>query len=377
MDSETGDDYWPEPLKIDEGISSVAVGFQDLVILFTGGTNLTAYNVATKARAWQAKFTTTDSTSTPVLYGDTIYVNSGNFLDAVRAYSGTGKFEVPLDQSNTFPPVVSANSIVEITRDGKLLSLDLSGRKLFPQPMTLTSPPVVQPTPLGDYIMVPGGNGSLNLINSHTGESKWSFVMKPIAKVRTSSNPIANAGGITYVDFIAASAPAALANNTLLVLAKDGSLLAFDKSMGVDLTPPAAKLVFPNPGDQVSGQPPLTMAFTINDEASGVDEKSVSIEIDGKPVEFEKNKEHFYLVRVSSAGKVKPLPDGRHVLTVKATDWLGNQGSKDFILVVDNSLRPVHIPGSITSGGIGGVGGGSGGGSGGGGGGGGGRGGGV
>ena len=40
------------------------------------------------------------------------------------------------------------------------------------------------------------------------------------------------------------------------------------------------------PGDVVSGQPPLTLIFRLSDEAAGVNETTVKVEIDGKPATF-------------------------------------------------------------------------------------------
>ena len=90
--------------------------------------------------------------------------------------------------------------------------------------------------------------------------------------------------------------------------------------------------------------------------------------LDGVPVDFTKNKEQYYFIHVSEAGKVKPLRDGRHMILVTCADWMGNEGSTPFTILIDNTLRPrraINQPGSGTTGGSTGGGGGSGGGGGG------------
>jgi hypothetical protein len=135
-----------------------------------------------------------------------------------------------------------------------------------------------------------------------------------------------------------------LDGDTMLVLAQDGSLLAFDKNHGVDLTPPSVKMTWPTPGDLVSGQPPLQLVFKIEDEASGINTKTLKILVDGQEMENEFGRDGLAIVRVSSLGKNKPFTDGRKTITVIVADWLGNEARKDFTLVIDNTLRPLTPP---------------------------------
>jgi hypothetical protein len=146
--------------------------------------------------------------------------------------------------------------------------------------------------------------------------------------------------------YIQASGTAILAGQTLLVPAKDGSLLAFDKLLGVDLTPPTTSMVFPNPGEQVSGQPPLILLFKVEDDNSGVNKSSLKVSMDGQDLEYSITKEGFVLVRFTMSGANKPLSDGRKTFTVTVSDWLGNEGKTEYSLIVDNTLPPIKLPGS-------------------------------
>jgi hypothetical protein len=134
-----------------------------------------------------------------------------------------------------------------------------------------------------------------------------------------------------------------------LVPARDSSLLAFDKVLGVDLTPPNVQMLFPNPGDQVAGVPPLLLYFKIRDEGSGVNEKTIQVKIDDKPYEFKYERSGNVTVQFSSSGKNRLLNDGRHLITVDATDWLGNMAHVTFSLTIDNTLPAIKLPGQPTT----------------------------
>lgn len=379
LDSQTGEEVWKEPLKLPSGITGTMASYQDSVIYFNDSSDMICYNVPSEKQLWKTRFTLIDSKVKPVVAGEAVYVNTGSFLAAVNVGSGHGMWQKDVGEQLVYEPAVSPTNIMVVTQNGSIMSFDRLGNKLFRAPIDIGTSPVAAPTSVGDYFLVPSGNGSINLIDPRTGASKWSFVMAPMDKVQANTpNPNSAGGRVAStvtgpVKYVNAAGPATLSGQTLLVLAKDGSLLAFDKDAGVDLTPPTVKMVEPNPGDQVSGQPPLTFAFTLHDDASGVNEKTVKISLDGKNVDFTKTKDQFYVVRVSSTGPVKPLTDGRHTLTVVATDWLGNTATESFDVQIDNTLQPRKSTLPPTSGRPGGGnngpgGGGSGGGSGGGGG---------
>jgi uncharacterized membrane protein YgcG len=155
----------------------------------------------------------------------------------------------------------------------------------------------------------------------------------------------------------------------LIVPAKDGSLLAFDKDNGVDLTPPVTTMEFPRPGEQVSGQPPLFLLFKIIDDASGINKDTIKVTQEGQDLDYTITKEGLILVRFSLTGKNKSLADGRRTFTVTVADWMGNVSKTDFALQIDNTLAPIKVPGSDANqngrggrgGGAGGFGGGAGG----------------
>jgi hypothetical protein len=157
-----------------------------------------------------------------------------------------------------------------------------------------------------------------------------------------------------------------LAGKTLLVPAADGSLLAFDKELGVDLTPPSIKQSWPTRGNAISGLTGQEFVFKIDDHASGVVASKIKFEIDGKPYNYDFGKDG-YLTCVIGPSRNNPiLQNGRHTITVTAQDWMGNSSTTSLVILVDNALRIIpRIKTDTTNGpGGGGIGGGKGGGGG-------------
>jgi hypothetical protein len=303
-----------------------------------------------------------------------------------------------------FSPAVSPDGILVISNDGSVMMYDSSRKPLMRSPIALGSLPTVQPTAAGSMFIVPTANGAINLLDPKKGTVEWSYVVQPLADAVTSDPNAGNGGGVgggfggggkggagggfggaggglggagggfggagggfggagggrggqgggangTGTDnirpqWVLAAGPATIAGDTLLISTKDGSLLAFDKNLGIDLTAPTVKLLFPNSGDQVSGQPPLVLVFKVEDEASGVKLPTLTIEIDGQKQVYKREKDGNYTVRFSQSGDNPLLSDGRKVITVTVSDWMMNERKATFALTIDNSLRPVILPGT-------------------------------
>jgi outer membrane protein assembly factor BamB len=389
LDTSKGKAAWGAPLGVLDGIvGQIAVNGTDVLVFTTRG-ELRSINTLTQKTTWRRPFDSVPPGSVPVVYGDSIFVNSGTYLVALSAANGTPRWQLGTKLQLSFSPAVSADGILVVSNDGSLMMYDSARKPLMKQPIALGSLPVVQPTAAGSMFIVPTANGAINLVDPKKGTIDWSYVITPLADA-VAANPNAagngnmpGGGGVpgggggglggggqttTTIEkplWVQAAGPATIAGNTLLISAKDGSILAFDRDLGVDLTPPTVKLLFPNSGDQVSGQPPLVLVFKIDDEASGVKPSTISIEIDGEKYVSKREKDGNYSVRFSQTGENKLLSDGRKVITVTVSDWLQNQKVAKFALTIDNSLRPIILPGTANPnglpGGNGGLGGGAGG----------------
>lgn len=333
-----GQAAWLAPQRVFDGIQGFISGYLDNVIFATARQELWSVNVGTQNKNWSKRFSILPGDSRPTVFGDSVYVNSGTFVTALSAIDGSRRWEADANMALLRNPAASSSGVAVLSREGNLMTFDASGRKLLKDPIVLGSPPMVDPLYTGSLVLAATQNGFLHMVDSKTGEVRWNFQVKPVVKAKAPAS--GTTGGTTDKPptFVQAASTPMLLGQTVLLTARDGSILAFDRQNGVDVTPPEVKMVFPAPGDQVKGKPPFEIFFTVTDESSGVNSKALSIDVDGTKIETTTNRDGFIVARFSNETKNRPLRDGRRVITVKATDWLGNSVSKSFLLVIDSTL---------------------------------------
>lgn len=370
---DTGAEAWSEPLKLEDGITGTVTAKDDNIFVFSQLGDLKCFNVASQKQIWSKTFTTIPSDARAVVFGDQLYALSSSFVVCLSAYNGNLRWQRDLNAPLALYPSVSADGVLAVDSLGRGFCLDpTNGRVQLREPVDFGGQLQVAPAAIGKLFVGATGAGDLVLLNPHTGALTWRFRMKPTGTPSNTSNANQNPNQPNQnqnnraSSLLAGVGPAGTpvgAGNSLLVLAEDASLFCFDRDNGVDVTPPHVRLAFPTPGESVNGQPPLALYFEIEDLSSGFDPEQVKFYIDGKlleksqvpndvPIEgsiqgaAEITREGFYVLRVSQTGSLKPLKDGRHVFTVKTRDWMGNEGSEDFILNIDNQLPPLKFPNS-------------------------------
>ena len=361
-----GKPVYANPERIFNGILGGMASYGGNVLVMDRSFNLYSIDIASRKVNWKTPFSFAAPDGKPVVYGDTIYINTGAFLTAVRAGNGQGVWQKNVGDQLAFSPAVSPSGIFVVTRNGRATAFDLGGRPINRTLIDLQALPVQDPAPAGKLFTVPTSNGSINLVDPSTGSVVWNFIVRPITSYLPPTGTSGSTGGglgqsggargggggqttTSIQNYVVAASAAVLNGKTLLVLTKDGSLLAFDRQFGVDLTAPNIRMFFPMPGDTISGQPPLEFAFKIEDEASGLNPATVKVDIDGNPVDFVLTRDGILSFDISSApmntqgkpNKNLPLADGRRTLSVTATDWMGNSVKQTFTVVVDNALRPL------------------------------------
>jgi len=366
IDTEKGEMVGDRPYKIDNGIIGSIAAVGDDIIVLTGRNEMLAINATSQKVHWQQRFTQLPPNPVPVVANDTIYVNSGNYLIALNPNTGTARWQVAAPSTLALSPVIGTKGIMVVTQDGKAIIYDpQTHRQLTKDPIDIGSVPIVKPTPDGDKFIILTANGGINLVDPTSKDPLWIYIIKPTQELyegdsqnngnsgNSGNPPLGNgsSGSTTKkkITSIQASAPAVLAGQTLLVPAKDGSLLAFDKVLGVDFTPPKVEMLYPNAGDQVSGQPPLFFYFRLSDEASGLKSDSIKVDVNGTPLDFKLNKDGTVQIQFTQTGKNRALSDGRKEITVTASDWMGNAIQQKFSLTIDNALPPIKVPGSDTN----------------------------
>ena len=373
----------PTPYRVFAGIGGGLAAHGSTIMFLTQDGELVAISATTRRQLWKAKFGSVTPGSVPIVMGDTAFVNSGTWIVAVNAITGGGRWQQNVGDMLDQSPAVSPEGVMTVSMDGKAFLFDTgTGRPKIKQPIDLTTPLSARPAAVDKLFLAPTTNGALNVINPADGSVVWTYFVSPLNRGATSASTggsqpggrpggppgglggpggaggaLGGAGGIggggqsssgATPIAVPASGPAVVSGNTLFVPIADGSLLAFDKVQGVDLTGPEVKMAWPNPGDQVSGQT-LELIFKIQDEASGVKASSVKVTIDGQDYESQFGRDGFAIVKISGFSKNKPLADGRKAIKVTASDWIGNARTEEFGLTIDNTLAPAVRPGAATN----------------------------
>lgn len=375
-----GTPAWQSPYTNLSGIKGGIAALGSDILFYNEKNQLVSINSVTRQANWVVNLQNIATNTAPVVVGESIYLNCGNALVTLNALSHGVRWQRLLADRLIYNVSVTSEGIFGVTESGGVVGWDLSGTPLSKQPVTLGTQAELSPTAVGKLVVVPTTNGAVTLVDFNKSSVTWSYLMRPTADyLRAIANGTGAAGngrrggrgggqgaggefGQSGSAFggsqnanepppvtISAAAPAVFAGSTLLVAALDGSLLAFDKNLGVDLTAPSVRMTFPNPGDQVSGQAPLQLWFKIEDEASGVKASTLEIDIDGAKMDTALEKDGSAIVKFSLNGKNRLLTDGRKTITVTVADWLGNVRKQAFSLTIDNTLRPVRLPGSTTN----------------------------
>lgn len=332
LNAKDGSPAWKKPQRIFDGIQGSLTAYYDNVLFATSAQEILSVNIGTQNKNWGRKFGSLPTDIKPVVFGDTVYINSNTFLVGISAIDGTRKFQSDTNELLFRNPSVNIDGVACVTQGGGFVAFDLSGKPKLKKAVELQSLAVVDPVMVGKSAVVATGNGKIHLIDVATGKTKWNYTMRPVMKLKDENDK--------PVTFVQAATTPYLLSDALMIMARDGSILNFDSKNGVDLTPPEVKMVYPNPGDPINAtpDPEFSLYFTIKDETVGLDMSTVKVTVDEVPVEATPASGDYYLVSFSFSGKNRPLQDGRRVIRVVASDWLGNTISKDFALTVDSTI---------------------------------------
>jgi hypothetical protein len=148
-----------------------------------------------------------------------------------------------------------------------------------------------------------------------------------------------------------------VSNGKVYVVGDDGTLTCLTAEAADDEGP---MITTPRPsrGAVMNGTPPITLAAYLWDEGSGVNEDTIEVLLNGKPIEpdakpyYERSSEErkgwvydplkrlvrFTTLKGEKDKPEQPLLNGRQKVQIQAADWKGNFNSLEWTFVVDNSL---------------------------------------
>jgi len=382
---------WSGTERIFDGILGSLGSYNDNILVFTQTFQLFAINVGNKKVTWQTRFTSLSPEVSATVFGDQIFVNSGDFITSVSGLNGAVRWQTNVGEPLAFAPAVSTEAVASISRDGMAYLVNrTNGQRINRKGIDLESLPVVSPSAVGNYFCFPTSNGSLNLVDAK-GNVVWNYIMRPQTNYLQPTTPGGDAGGgggglaggpsaggrggggglaggpsaggrggggglagggagggsgtTAPPAFVVAACPVGIEGQTLFAMARDGSLFAFDKDLGVDLTAPRVRMLFPNPGEQISNQPPMELLWRITDDATGVNPATIKVEAGGKALDYRYTRDGFLSVEFGGDSKNPSPPLGRLTITVTVSDWMGNPSKSDFSVICDATVsKPLGRP---------------------------------
>jgi outer membrane protein assembly factor BamB len=371
LDAQTGNPIWSEAYTPGSTVYDSLASWQGIVYFLSSDGQLTALDVSSKRDAWRPRRLSAVSPFSGLsVFGDVLYVTSGSYVTALSASTGAVRWEQLVQGVLRQKAAAGPEGVVVVTDDGRMHAFSTAGRPAFRNGIDLGSSAVAAPAFAGRFVAIPTANGALNLIDPASGDVVWNFTVPPMIKgmkvevggaagttggglsgAGRSNNPGGgggNQGGgpaTMEIKSVMAAGNAVTSGDMLLLLAQDGSILAFDKNLGVDLTAPEVTMGWPNAGDQVSGRAPMELVFMVSDEGSGVNYDSMKITINSQEYIGEVDRDGRIRVRILQGSPTnKPLPNGRARIIVSVSDWMKNTNAANFILTIDNTLPPLGSP---------------------------------
>ncbi|MEZ5163628.1 MAG: PQQ-binding-like beta-propeller repeat protein [Fimbriimonadaceae bacterium] len=365
--------------RVSEGMLPQLKTHEGSVLYATARGSLDSFNPSAQKVNWTQKFSRLNSRGAFSTYEDRIYVNSGSYLVALRGSNGRVLWQQNIGRTLDSSPAANAEYVATVSQDGMLFTYNANGRPLFPKGVRLSGAPIVEPSFVGKFVCASMQSGAMVLIDPVTGDVVWNYVLPaliiPDKKEGQSSGGgggaaggpgLPGAGGnqadaqeaVAYTQ--AAGAPIVV-GDSLFALARDGSLFMFDKNVGVDKTAPTANMVWPIPGNEVSGNPPMQIIFQLADLGIGINPNSIKVDIAGQAYLGEVVADEYYVIKISPGTVNRPLQNGKQTINFTISDWLGNAKTHVFRLQIDNSLPALGSPptlGDDNQGGPGGPGGG-------------------
>jgi hypothetical protein len=102
IDLATGNESWKEgAYPVYSGLMGKLGAYKDSVLYFDQRNELISLNITTRKFDWTLKLTQVQADATPVVFGDRIYLVSGQYLIAVDAATGA---DTPLENRAAYAP---------------------------------------------------------------------------------------------------------------------------------------------------------------------------------------------------------------------------------------------------------------------------------
>ncbi|MBP5093987.1 MAG: PQQ-binding-like beta-propeller repeat protein [Abditibacteriota bacterium] len=334
IDPETGDTVWNKPFTgRDDFSGSMAMAGGILVAACMDG-HLYGISASTgRGARWVFRLPMAPIDSSPVISDGLVIMAVHNTMYGLTLRSGQLKWAVTLPFEVSATPAVSSDTIYVPCKDRKIYAYARDKKAPYLKwtaPAETGSIPVSAPLLTDNALYVTCTKGVVCAFSTDDGSLLWRYMFIP--------SPVTN-GALRSCD--AASSPV-IYNESLYVMTDDGVLHSF-KADATDTVEPISYNEVPFANTYLSGAPPLKFAATLYDAGSGVDFSTVTMSLNGKPLEYTVDyltSTVTYTSNSKNVGKVSTLDNGRYKLTVTAKDYKGNSLVKEWFFNVDKRLVP-------------------------------------
>lgn len=340
INARNGEPLWSAPYRIDDFITGSFVKVEDTLIFGTNAGFIHAITATGGRRRWVFRLPAPNYDPQPVYANNSIYATSNDLLLAINPNSGALRWRRQFTTEIRLAPTANEDYVVVTTRENRVLVYDHNGRLIAGDktPITLRYEPLFPPVIHEGNLWVATRRGTILCYSLPDGQLKWLHTLRP-----PEGTVDANKRRIAYLSI---SSKFLFMPAGFLIATAEGNLTCFRYGW-VDRIPPQVVTTVPNIGEMMSGQLPLEFFARIRDDGSGINPDSVQFLLNDEPLEAEyEPSSGDVTVRLRAGGTIQPLPDGRHTLTVIASDWAGNTVRHSWAIYIDNSLRraPARSP---------------------------------
>lgn len=337
-----------------DDVTSAPVVYAGVIYATTGDQMMHGIQLDNGRVLWSKRMVaaSSDRDNAPVAMGNRIYTVAGTSMFEFRLRGGTYR-SYPMGQyvgnEITTTPIVTENFWFFGDRDGHFYAMLSNGKpastaKGEPWKVKLEGQCQGVPIMTTDTIFVSTNKGFIYGIDIPTGEVKWNFrneAPKGIDKLYA---------------YYPVRAPLAMSNGKLFALGDDGTLTCFTAD-APDYEGPVFTSPRPTQGTVMNGYPPISFSIFMWDEGTGIDPDSIELSLDGRPLPRSTTSWELkvadrdgwiynplrriltYTLPKAPEGQVEtPLPDGPHIVQIRAADWRGNEAARSWNFVVDNRI---------------------------------------
>ncbi|MEN6371121.1 MAG: PQQ-binding-like beta-propeller repeat protein [Armatimonadota bacterium] len=336
IDARSGELSWTGGFRTNDDVAASPAISPGIVVFTSLDTTVYAANSATGKIRWTYRLPSVDTQSGPVVSGNLVFIPAGNSIHVLSVKSGQLRYVINLQSDVSAPIAIAGSDVYVVCRNLKLYAYKAGLNAAKPKwaaaadlKMAVSAPPTVA----GDTVFVGTKRGTVCAFSADTGNLLWNYTATP-SIIGNNNQP---------ASYTSISAPLVAAGNSLLVLTDDGSLRCF-KNDAPDNTSPKLYNVMPHLGTAMSGHPPIQISAILYDESTGINPDSIQLLLDEEKVDYTFDPSTMkisYITPITSP--VRPLSDGRHILTIIADDWKGNEIKHTWSFVVDNSMPPPKV----------------------------------